>query len=386
LALDYGFKSWAALRRDVLRRIASASKRPAATQMHDFSTLKLLGNGHQEDSFSHAVVAAAELLGKSADYDSVFAASINGFAPGIETDRWCPGEWSFRGKERSIDLAAACAGLSADMLDLPRQPRFSGSQEAAAEFMAAHRGNCAPAIGEAMDRGAIVLTSGGWQYRGREYSSNPVYEWGDAFYQWGIITDANDNGCIVGACMNGRNDNPLGYIEDCWAVWPTDPAMEIPVLEEQILHRAIDRIRGEAPLYRAYKGYGYNYIVGEQAFGLRAMDVWMKRFHEVPFCRLGCGDDNVHCPSRAVVPVFAGASFTAGYLRSQDRLASRQQLDAAAGCYERIAEHLEPYRHGAYEGIIGDIGRQREHIEDVLEPVKGEMAEAAGMIEKALSF
>ena len=400
LALDYGFKSWAALRRGVSRKrdlnaqqqdgsgvpSMGAETRQATMVIPGTSDLKVLGNGHQEDSFSHMIVTAAALLGKSADYDLVFAASANGFAPGIETDRWCPGEWSFRGKERCIDLAVACAGLSADMLELPRQPRFSGSQEAAAEFMGSHRGKCAPVIREAMDRGAVVLTSGGWSYRGAEYSKNPDYEWGDAFYQWGIITDANDDGRIVGACMNGRNDNPLGYMEDCWAIWPTDPAVETPDLEDQIFRRAVERIRGEAPFYQAYRRYGYNYIVGEQVFGLQAMDVWMERLGEVPFCRLGCGDDNIYCPSRAVVPVLAGARFSAGYLRSQDRLASRLQLDAAAERYETIVEHLEPLAPlGGYEGIIGDLEKQKEHIGKVMRPIKAELAEAANAIEAATS-
>jgi len=371
-------------------RVEARSPRKSEDRMadasHDLSAVKMMGNGHREDSFSHMIVGAAALLGKSVDYDAVFAASTNGFAPGIETDRWCPGEWSFRGKERAIDLAAQCAGLSARMLELPAQPRFSGSQEEAAIFMQDHRRGCVPVIREAMHQEAVVLTTGGWLYRGKEYSNNPGYEWGDAFYQWGIITSVTGDGTIAGACMNGRNDNPLGYMEDCWAILPADADPDPTGVAEQILQRAVDRIRGEGPIYSAYRRYGYNYTVGEQVFGVQAMDVWMERFSEIPFCRLGCGDSSFYCPSRAVVPAWAGARFSAGYLQSQGESTAGHHLQAAAESYERIAERLAPFAPlGSYEGIMGDIEKQREHVEKVLQPVKDEMSRAADAIERELS-
>lgn len=51
-------------------------------------TLTLDGSGH-DDTFSRAVTAAARLLGRDADYETVLALSTNAFAPVIQPGEDC---------------------------------------------------------------------------------------------------------------------------------------------------------------------------------------------------------------------------------------------------------------------------------------------------------
>ena len=71
----------------------------------DYSTLKLHGNGMKQDSFSLTVEAAAELLGREADYEAVYAMSTNAFAPGLDPGENCMSWWHQRSGPAGLDPA-----------------------------------------------------------------------------------------------------------------------------------------------------------------------------------------------------------------------------------------------------------------------------------------
>ena len=68
----------------------------------DYSKLALQGNGHEQDSFSLAVQAAARMLGKDVDYETVAALSGNVFAPCICTGESCKAWWGMYERSRGI--------------------------------------------------------------------------------------------------------------------------------------------------------------------------------------------------------------------------------------------------------------------------------------------
>ena len=67
------------------------------------------------------------------------------------------------------------------------------------EAWAAYQQACAAVARDALERGEVVLTPGGWAAR-QEHGFVP---WCYA----GIVTQVKDDGTVLGACLNGRQDN-----------------------------------------------------------------------------------------------------------------------------------------------------------------------------------
>jgi hypothetical protein len=68
----------------------------AAGAKPDYAALSLQGQGHMQDSFALTVQAAARLLGREVDYDTVAALSINSFSPGLDPKEDCTAWWERR--------------------------------------------------------------------------------------------------------------------------------------------------------------------------------------------------------------------------------------------------------------------------------------------------
>ncbi len=76
---------------------AEPKEEPAVKTVPDYSKLDLKGNGHTQDSFSLAVQSAAKLLGKEADYETIYCLSGNAFAPAIDKLEDCTAWWHVQG-------------------------------------------------------------------------------------------------------------------------------------------------------------------------------------------------------------------------------------------------------------------------------------------------
>jgi RNA polymerase sigma factor (sigma-70 family) len=114
-----------------------------------------------KESFAIIIQAAAKALGSDADYETVYALSTNGFAPCIATWENEIAHWHVFGRARALDVVAGRFGLSVRKLPVP--DAATGEERRAA----------AAVMREAMERGDVVLTEGGYDYR-----------------EWSIIADA----------------------------------------------------------------------------------------------------------------------------------------------------------------------------------------------------
>ena len=75
--------------------------------------------------------------------------------------------------------------------------------------------------------------------------------------------------------MNGRRDNPLDFVANCWAVSKAGADLTPHQADLEMLKRAVARIRGR-------RGGAQD---DSLKFGLDAMDVWIKQMATVKaFC------------------------------------------------------------------------------------------------------
>ena len=360
--------------------IEVAPPQKAATAQADYSKLKLTGNGHTQDSFSLTIQAAAKLLGKDADYEMVYALSSNAFTPAIDKGEDCTAWWHVQGwlGGKKIETVAGRLGLQVERLDLP--PDNLSPQDPEEVFQRKsleHRKACAPILRQAMERGAILLVDGGWRMR----TDHAFLPW----CWWGIITQAEEDGTILGASLNGQHDNPLHYVGGCWAVSPAKRTLTPHQADLNMLRNAVARIRGDAEPF----------LPTELAvYGLAAMDTWIAKMRQTPFCP-PCFE---HAPDRVwtcainnAQTTTAGAQAAASYLRKRKDTfaqAARPHLEAAAKHYDNIAQLLKPALTGEggehYREFIGDLKKQKAHAQ-VLEQVKAELSAAADEMEKALA-
>ena len=342
----------------------------------DYARLTLKGNGMAQDSFSLAVEAAARFLGKRPDYETICCLSTHAFAPAIDKGEDCTAWWHVQGwlADRCMPLVAGRIGLKARRLELP--PARGGRQ--GPDAAAVRQRAWARIVREAMARGEVVLVTGGWQAKqaGR-------------FVPWcwcGILTRADDDGTILGACLNGRKDNRIAGLDGgAWALSAAEPAIKWHEADLAMLTAAVARIRGSAkPFVEAKRA----------VYGLKAMDLWIARMRQKPFCvpcaraapdrAWTCAHDNGNTMMNA-------AKVAASYLRKRKGPFGKQaetHVEAAAGHYERIARLLEPAVTGRggphYRRIIGNLAAQIVHAK-LLEEVKAELAAAADEMEKALA-
>ena len=331
--------------------IAAAEGPSAATALPDYDKLELEGDHHAKDSFSLTMQAVARLYGIEADYETIYALSTNGFAPDIYPDEPCRSFWRMHGRGQCLDLVAAYLGLDVRPID-PATPET---------------------IREALAAGAGVIMDRGWE--------PDVYCW------WGIVmeVDPDDSLPVIrrmrGATQNGPADNPVDHIGRCWAVTRGTPTLTQEQADAIMLRRALSRIRGDSPPF----------ITGKLIFGLAAMDLWIAQMAKADFQE----DDPPSSAGNArlcALHTCQGAADTAVYLRERmDSFpgAAQPHLASVAARYERIAGLLEPFsiweEGRGYQVFMGDVAQQTAHADEVLRPVKAEMAGASEALEQALA-
>ena len=73
----------------------------------DYSRLYLKGDDHAKDSFSLTLQAVARMYGIDVDYETVYALSGNGFAPGIHPPEDCRQLQRTHDRGQCLDIVAA---------------------------------------------------------------------------------------------------------------------------------------------------------------------------------------------------------------------------------------------------------------------------------------
>jgi RNA polymerase sigma factor (sigma-70 family) len=330
------------------------------------SKLEIKGDGYRQDSFSLAFQAAANVLGRDADYETIYALSTNAFSPAIySADQYAKNYWHVQSwlGDKAINTIGARFGLKATKLD----PK--GILPDAATYRIA----AAPSIMKAMDAGKIVLIKG----------------WGDGMGLAGIITDANLNGVILGAGLDGRQDNPVTRSEGILSLESAAVTLTPHEADIATLRSAVARIRSQTP-FKSTPVFAY---------GLKAMDFWIKEMSEKPgFCAqcmnsIQSGDKSTpNCASLTALTTQTGSAVAARYLR---RIAPdfpsdvASHIESAARRYDHIVALLTPALAetgpDSYSSILGDLSKQKAHTIKVLTQIKNEYSAIAQDLELALS-
>ena len=357
-----------------------SSSTEAAMGKINYSQVSLAGDSATHDPFSLTVAEAARLLGIETDHETVYILSTNAFAPDLRPDEPCRCCWRLQGRERCLDLVTARLGMT--VRELPdahdsASPAPNDPTQTESWLVEHFRKPLVPIIRNAMADGRVVISRGEW---------DPAHA---SWVLWGIVTDAKDDGTILGATLNGRTDNPIVFLRQGYALARSEPKLDQRQADLAVLQRAVDRIRGErAP-----------FAPGQIVFGVKAMDVWIAQMQgsfqpaDPPWFD-GDADDPV-CKLRAKLTAsstYQGAQAAAKYLRQAARRlpqTARPHLTTAADHYDRIVELLHPAMTGqggeSYDQLIGDIQKQKNHAANVLTPIKAELAAAANAMEKALA-
>ena len=343
----------------------------------DYSTLELTGNGHAQDSLSLALQAAARLLRMDADYEMIYCLLSNAFSPAIDTGEDCTAWWHVQGwlGHGAMDTACACIGVDARPLPVCE---FEGDWKSE-EDRTRHLQGVARTVQDGLAGGEVILVSGGWRARQN-----------DRFVPWcwaGVITEVRPDGAILGACLNGMRDNALDNVPrgEAWLLSACEQTATQEEADTAMLRQATARIRGERQFARTERS----------VYGLGAMDVWIEKMEQVPFCQpcFESAPDRVWtCAHNNGDTAMNGARTAASYLRRRASTfpeTAGPGVEAAAGHYERIAQLLRPAVTGEggehYREFIGDAGRQRDYAEGVLGPVREGLIMAAGEMEGAVA-
>jgi len=278
-----------------------------------------------------------------------------------------------------MDTVAAAVGLRVEKLPVHG---YQGPDEPGPT--AAYQKQRAATVRAALDSGAVVIADGGWEVQ----SEKGFAPW----CWWGIITSANpgDRG-LLGACLAADPGQAHGYVDrvvwpdDSWAVYAAAPTLGADQARRQALQNAVARIRAVGPFARTE----------EHVFGLQAVDAWIAKMDQVPFCGpcFKSAPDRVwSCALNNGQTTTAGATAAAAWLRKQTGAVAEQarpRLEAAAGHYDRIVALLRPAVTGqggeSYQQFINDLSKQKAHVENVLKPVKAELAAAADEMAAALA-
>jgi RNA polymerase sigma factor (sigma-70 family) len=335
------------------------------------SKLVLQSDGYTPDSFSLAFQAAAKVLGRDADYETVYALSTNAFCPAIYNSNQNPKAfWHIQAwlGSKGIQTLSAHYGLVVEKLN---------SKVIASDVNSYNRA-LAPIVIKAMDAGKVVLIDGGWS------DGAPVA---------GIITDAHPDGIMYGARFNGKQDNPVAGTDGIWSLAPAAVPLSPHEADIATLRLAVARIRGKEPFQ---PGIVMN---AQVAYGLKAMDFWIKEMSETPgFCTHCMGNTTLkwnqwgrNCAYLNAQTTQAASKVAARYLR---RIAPdfpppvQSHLESAAARYDHIAAILTPALAdtgpGAYSNILGDLTKQKAHVTEVLYPVKSEYSAIAQDLELAI--
>jgi hypothetical protein len=222
-----------------------------------------------------------------------------------------------------------------------------------------------------MDDDAVVLVTGGWQSTDGRW----VEPW------WaGLVTSVSDDGTVLGAHLNGRLDNP---ITDFWpgqvlALKLREPTKELDESAATVLRHAVDKTQARGKRF-ARKEFA--------AFGVDAMDVWIRQMEQVvhfcPACHAK-GKPGWRSAKTVAGTMLHRAKVAAVFLREQEPLLPETvnaHLRKAADRYDAICSLFAPAMDDqspeSYRSFIGDLPRQRDHAERVLEPAKYELLAAA---------
>jgi len=244
--------------------------------------------------------------------------------------------------------------------------------------MATHRRKIAPILREVMDGGEVIVTTGGWE----SWQAGKLVPWCWA----GIITEARDDGTILGAFVNGRTDNVIYHPATMYAVSAAEPRLTAREADLIMLEQAVNRIRATERFESE----------GVSRYGLAAMDVWIEQMRKLPYCD-PCQESNpndgpVGCAYSSASPVYSGAEFAASYLRRRIgtfKVEARPHVEAAARHYDRIYLLLHPALTGQggrnYSRIIPNRQLQNTHADNVLVPVRAHLAAAADAMTRALT-
>ena len=333
----------------------------------DYARLRLRGDGMAQDSFSLALQAAARLVGREVDYETIAAMTTNAFSPAINPGEDCMSWWHVDGYlSAAADLQplAGRMGLRIAPLALP-----AGRAPAAV----------AQAVRQAREAGSAVVAEGGWQATGGPHGFVP---WGWA----GLITEVKFDDTLLGACLNGQRDNPLAELRGgMWVISAGEPTAASGNDDLATLRQVVARLRGAGRFARSTAGL----------YGLEAMDLWITRMEEAPGFCVPCQQKAQRGWSDAADNALAlreRASVAASYLRRIAPIlssAGRAHLESAAKHYDRIAALLAPALTGEggekYEQFVGDLAKQRTHARAVLRPVRVELAAVADDLEQALA-
>lgn len=363
----------------VPRSSTPANQDQAMNPPVDYARLDLRGDGMSKDSVSLAVVAAAGMLGLEADYETVFCQSGTAFAPSIDLKEDCTSHWHVCAWHAmaGLDAVARRLGLRIEPLSMPTLA------DTEATAVLAHRCRVAEIVRRAMDRGQVVLVPGGWNLGLDPPGPHGFVHWG----MMGIVTEADPaTGRLLGAHLNGHRDNPIDQPGRFWAVTRNDGPSSVEEADLAMLRLAVDRISGQGVFARSER------VVN----GLEAMDAWIGQMRRVPGFCASCfaeiGSRTGDAPNNAR-RMSAGAQAATGQLR---RIAgsrsmtpeARALLESAAARYDRIFALLQPALTGqggpGYTEFIGDLERQQAHAEQVLVPVKAELAAAAEELEQTV--
>ncbi|MHC4202200.1 MAG: hypothetical protein ACYSU0_19590, partial [Planctomycetota bacterium] len=332
------------------------------------------GSGFERDTFCLAVQEAARILGRPVDYETLLALTTNAFAPGFDTGNDCKELWvanAWVSHLGPLDTAWRHLGLRVEPLLHPGHrgdPATPGYRQTMVGLVRA-----------AMAEGKAVVSCGGWDFK---------RTWVEPWWA-GIVTEARDDGTVLGAHLNGRNDNVLKNLNggELLAVSLTEPSLSVEESNVELLRHAVNRIRAKGKP----GSFGRHEFC---AFGVDAMDDWIAQIRDVPhFCppcqkNKGTGHGSAFTVARAVLH---RSDEAAAFLRARAGTfpgPARPHVEAAAGRYERIVSLLRPATtpggNEHYKTFIGDIDKQKAHAEGVLVPVKRELAAAADEMEKAL--
>jgi len=331
------------------------------------------GDEHRHDSFTVTMQAVSRLYGLDADYETIYALSCNGFAPAVHPAEGDRAFAMMHGRGRCIDLVADYLGLRIREVEFPPPPlpdsvMDEGTKESLDYSTRLTNRNlvCARILQEELDTGAVVITDGGWLH---------------LYCLWGVIREVRPDGTIVGTTQFGPRDNPLDHVRTCWTVTRAESSLPQKEADLKMLRRAVARIRGDrAP-----------YLPGSEVFGLAAMDWWIAQAQKPQFQE----DDaaaSVWNAGRCALYAYEGANRVSSYLRRRMKSfpePARPHLEQVALRYDHIAELLAPFAlsptGASYASIMGDVEKLKVHTQNVLEPIKEELAGAAQDLDLALA-
>lgn len=371
LAMEYGFRSWAEMRAEVARNSGET-----VGKRLDLAGMELHANMMRQDVFSLLNQRIGHLFGHNLGYEAIHCLSTNSFCPAIQNSEDCTSWWHHPARQISWDIVAGVLGLAVDsMIVKELQVNPQQSEEEFDATVARQKTEYPRLVNAALEQGKAVVVDGGWSTKG----PHGFIPW----VLWGVILEAGQDGPMLGATFNGHDDNPIDYVDNIWSVSPGARTLSLEAADKMMLGRAANRIRA-TDTFSSQPGV---------SFGLQAMDKWIRQMETVKgFCP-GCFE---RAPDRAwgdandnAQTMFGGAQSVSKYLR--ERKSAHQGASGAfetiAGHYDKIVELIGPAIErdgsGHYKTFIGDLGKQKEHAQSVLRPVKDEMVKAADAMEKA---